>query len=81
MRLLNLPAGIPLLDAEKKANQTEHNADRLAVAIRGLHGERVHHMLQDESGAAHRVHIDLVVRGIHSIHIQTYSTEEIEPVR
>jgi hypothetical protein len=69
MRFLNLAARKTAFPREIKANQSEHNADRPAVVVCGLHGERVHHVLQDKSGWAHRVDLHLVVPGMHGIHI------------
>jgi hypothetical protein len=56
-------------NVEIKANETEHNADRPAVIVRGLHGKRIHHVLQDKSWAAHCVGVHLVVCGTHGFHI------------
>jgi hypothetical protein len=64
---LDLVAGKLLFDAEIKANQTEHNADWLAVFICGLDGERVDDVLQDKSRTAHGVDVYLVVGGAHCI--------------
>ena len=55
---------------EIKANQTEYNTDWLAAGARGLHGECVHCVRQDKSGAAHRMGVHLVVCGTHGIHIE-----------
>jgi len=47
---LDLVAGKLLFDVEIKADKTEHNADRLAVVVCGLDGERVDDVLQDKPG-------------------------------
>jgi hypothetical protein len=68
--LLDLTARKLLFKVEIKANQTEHDGDWLAAVVRRLHCECVHDVLQDESGAAHRVDIHLIVGGTHRIHIE-----------
>src|SRR5258708_2926652 len=51
-----------------KGQPTRNKADRHALVVGGLHGERVHHVLQDKSGPVHRVDVDFVVCGAHGIH-------------
>src|ERR1700735_4293614 len=59
---------------------TKHNADRLAVLVRGLHGERVHDVLQDKSGTSHCVDVNLIIRSTHGIHIEISVPKRIEHV-
>src|SRR5437868_9625906 len=56
--------------SEITPDQPENKANRSAVVAHGLHGERVHHVLQDKARAAHRVDVHLVVCGAHGIHIE-----------
>jgi hypothetical protein len=65
---LDLAARKLFFKVEIKANQAEHNADGLSLVVGGLHGEGVHDVLQDESGAAHRVDIHFVVGGANGVH-------------
>lgn len=71
MHFLDLTTRKLFFDVEKKANQTKHNAPRLAVAARGLHDVGVHNVLEDKSGAPHGVDVNLVVRSTHGIHINS----------
>ena len=41
-----------------------------APSLACLHSERVHHVLQDKSGPAHRVSVQLVVCGTHVVHVE-----------
>ena len=75
---LDLTARKMLFNAEIKANQTEYNTDRLAGVVRGLNGESIHHVLQDKSGAAHRVGVHLIVCSTLGVHIEKQSTERSE---
>lgn len=67
---LDLAARKLFFDVKIKAHQAEHNANRLAVVVGGLHGEGVHHVLQDKSGAAHRVDVDFIESGARGIHVE-----------
>jgi hypothetical protein len=77
VRVLDLTARKLSLHVEIKADQTEHNADRPAIVVRGLHGERIHHVLQDKSWAAHCVDVHLVVGGTHHIHTRDSLPKEL----
>jgi hypothetical protein len=73
---LDLAARKLSFNSEIKANQTEDNADRLAIVARRLHAERIDNVLQDKPGAAHRIDIDLIVRSMRHIHNRAvYSTK------
>ena len=67
---LDLAARKLLFNLEIKANQAEHNADRLALVVVGLHGEGVNDVLQDEPRAAHRVDINFVIGGAKGVHVE-----------
>jgi hypothetical protein len=69
VHFLDLAARKLFFNVEIKANQAEHNADRLALVVGGLYGEGVDDVLQGESRAAHRVDINFVMRGANRVHI------------
>jgi hypothetical protein len=70
MRFLDLTARELFFDVEIESNQPEDNRDRLGIFVRGLDGEGIDDVLQDKSGAAHSVNVDLVVRGAQCIHCE-----------
>ena len=71
MYLLDLATGKPFFDVQIQAHEPKHHADRLAVFVRGLDGE-----LQDKSGAADGVNVQLVVRGANGARIEIRLTKE-----
>jgi len=76
--LLDLPARKLFFNAQIKADQSEHNADRPAGTARGLYSERINHVLEDKSRPAHRVDVHLVIHGTQVVHIENTIPKESE---
>jgi len=78
---LDLVARKLFFNVQIKANQSKDNADWPAKVVGGLHGERVHHVLQDKPRAAHRVGVHFVVSGAHGIHIVDSLVKDLSTVQ
>lgn len=68
MHVLNLTAGELFFEMEIEADEAEDEGDGLGLVRCGLQGEGVCDVLEDETGAAHRVDVDLVVGSAQGIH-------------